>query len=251
MSIKRENFSPFKPIHPHERKTVYEIVLKGAGETEAERYRYQLADFSLRDQAVREAIDARADAELPHLEETVRPTVSYLKAGNIMLKQHLSFKMMGGQLWGLMLEIDPTLTLGPLEDQLAGMVAAEIWLNAMNTDSLGVAASAGPDAVSSLGAIMARVTGHGEEARALPGSNTKLVMPTEHIELAVLSIEHNLKRFEHLVPDAWDSIVGKVVTDLLYQSTERSCISQAAYYIANRELRKRAEESNDDDLDLF
>lgn len=97
-------------------------------------------------------------------------------------------------------------------DTVAAVIAAECWMAALDCEDLAYAAAKGPDAIASAAAILARVCGEGVPTMPLDPDWPALKFPMEKL----LDAARRARAWSDRVlgEDAWNEVVGRVVTDL-------------------------------------
>lgn len=99
-------------------------------------------------------------------------------------------------------------------DLVAAVIGAEIWMAALDKDSLAYAASQGPDASSSAAAILARVCGSGIETMPIDPDWPSLRFPMEHV---LEALSHARSWCDCVLgKESWAEVARRVVTDLGY-----------------------------------
>lgn len=97
-------------------------------------------------------------------------------------------------------------------DLVAGVIGAEVWMAALNYSNLAYATAAGPDAVGSAAAILARVCGQGIPIMPVDPDWPTLRFPMEGV---ILAIRHGRTWVNRtLGKDAWENVCAKIITDL-------------------------------------
>lgn len=114
----------------------------------------------------------------------------------------------------------------------AAVIAAEIWMAALEADDLAYAAAKGPDAIASAAAILARVSGRGVPAMPLDPDWPSLRFPQENV-IAALRHARIWAEAQGFGSD-WPNITAMVVTDLGYFASGGSKTHEAALLLGVR-----------------
>jgi hypothetical protein len=114
----------------------------------------------------------------------------------------------------------------------AAVIAAEIWMAALEADDLAYAAAKGPDAIASAAAILARVSGHGVAAMPLDPDWPSLRFPQENV-IQALRHARAWAETQGFGKD-WSNITAMVVTDLGYLASGGSKTHEAALLLGVR-----------------
>jgi hypothetical protein len=115
---------------------------------------------------------------------------------------------------------------------VAAIIAAEVWMAALEADDLAYAAAKGPDAIASAAAILARVSGHGVAAMPLDPDWPSLRFPQENV-IQALRHARNWAETQGFAGD-WANITAMVVTDLGYFAAGGSKTHEAALLLGVR-----------------
>ena len=114
----------------------------------------------------------------------------------------------------------------------AAVVAAEVWMAALEADDLAYAAAKGPDAIASAAAILARVSGHGVIAMPLDPDWPSLRFPQENV-IGALRHARGWVETQGLARD-WSTITSMVVTDLGHMALGGSKTHEASLLLGVR-----------------
>jgi hypothetical protein len=117
-------------------------------------------------------------------------------------------------------------------DLAAAVIAAEVWMAAVNADNLAYAAAKGPDAIAAAAAILARVTGNGIAVMPLDPDWPALNFPQRNVLAATLQARRWVETQE--LTAHWSEITAMVVTDLGYRAHGGSKTHEASLLLGVR-----------------
>jgi hypothetical protein len=219
------------------RPGIYQLVLDGAGDDLASLLRYRIAEEAIDDPKWREVYDRVSDAGGPLPEQLNLPRRTW-RPDMVLLRPGLSSVEAGAPLWVRILELRETVALRNEVDVVAAAVAGELWLAAHVTSSFNAAAAYGPDAATSLAAILARgVSERPSPPPGMPSAQPSDRFNLEWLEPFVSRIERWVATYELLGREYWPEIVARVVADLGHGAYGGSITHEVSLALASREIR--------------
>ena len=227
------------PLPTIRQTTIVEIAARENPENLAESLRIEIARLALDNpdwaESYRRMLESMTDNALFHLEvcfvdEDLRsaPSRVVLESGDTTLDRALGVFDHARRIFA----IDHA-----TEDQcdlVASVVAAEMWMTALDRSCFGSAAASGPDAVSAAAAIIARFAGQPVNTMPVDPEWPTMVRPLQ----AVAAAERHCREWveTHFGPFMWMDVAPLVANDLSWGAESSSKTHEAALLVGARFL---------------